>query len=393
MKTSGLSALISLTIGREILRADRIALVVGELEFGVGERRPRRARQVDAETVGDADHRDGVADLLFIAQLGEQFDQRLGGIGAGAEQPETVGPALCQFRRAVGDGGRSQVRIAFAVERRPDRQVEAGAPRRQDEIDLVLVDQPLQCAHGLFGVGAVVVLHDLDRDALVAELDAAGGVHFLHPQFVVGDRGDGCAAGVRAGARNRVADLDRALGFGNGGKAEGGGAGGGYQQRGAPRQKCRHVFLPDVLGPAPLAGAHDCLTLGEVTGGLELDVTGEVLYFSGNRACSRAADCLRRRRDGGIARVEWIAGRRRARGPRRAVFGRSGGAIMVDPPEGRAAGASVAAAVGSRPGLMAGDRNRARGADAALAAGERRCRGRSERRRAGISACRWTTTS
>ena len=185
---------------REILRADRIALVVGELEFRVGERRPRRRRQIDAEAVGDADHRDRVADLLFIAQFVQQFDQRLRGIGAGAEHPETVGPALCEFRRAVGHGRRGEVRIAFAVERRANRQIEAGAPWRQDEIDLVLVDQPLQRAHGLFGVGAVVVLHDLDRDALVAELDATGGIHFLHPQFVVGDRGDGGAAGVRAGA-------------------------------------------------------------------------------------------------------------------------------------------------------------------------------------------------
>jgi hypothetical protein len=36
---------------REVLRADRVALVIGQLEFGVGERRPRR-RKVDAETVG-----------------------------------------------------------------------------------------------------------------------------------------------------------------------------------------------------------------------------------------------------------------------------------------------------------------------------------------------------
>ena len=236
MKTSGLSALISLTIRREILRADRIALVVSELEFRVGERRPRRCRQVDAEAVGNADHRHGVADLLFIAQFVQQFDQRLGGIGAGAEHPETVGPALGKFRGAVGHGRRGEVRIAFAIERRTDRQVEAGAPWRQDEIDLVLVDQPLERAHGLFGVGAVIVLHDLDRDALVAELDAAGGVHFLHPQFVVGYRGDGGATGVRAGARNRVADLDRGLRFGDGGNAEGGGAGGGYEQRRAPRQ-------------------------------------------------------------------------------------------------------------------------------------------------------------
>ena len=239
-------------IGREILRADRIALVVGQLELRVGKRRPRRRRQIDTEAVGDADHRYRVADLLFIAQFVQQFDQRLGGVGAGAEHPETVGPAFCEFRRAVGHGGRGEVRIAFAIERRADRQIEAGAPWRQDEIDLVLVDQPLQRAHGLFGVGAVVILHDLDRDALVAELDATGGIHFLHPQFVVGDRGDGGAAGVRAGARNGVADLDRGLGLRDGGQAERGGAGGGHEQCRASRQECRHVVLPGVHLAAPL---------------------------------------------------------------------------------------------------------------------------------------------
>ena len=37
------------------------------------------------------------------------------------------------------------------------------------------------------------------------------------------------------------------------------------------------------------------LTLGEVPGGLELDETGERLYFSGKGAGLLAADCLRER--------------------------------------------------------------------------------------------------
>ena len=49
----------------------------------------------------------------------------------------------------------------------------------------------------------------------------------------------------------------------------------------------------------------------------------------------------------------------------------------VDPPEVRAPRASVAAAIGSRPGVMARDRRCARSAGAALAAGEHRCDGGS----------------
>ena len=106
MKTSGLSAFTSLMIGREILGADRIALVVGELEVRVGERRPRRARQVDAEAVGDADHGDGVADLAFVAQLGQQLDQRLAASALVPSSQKLLG------QRLASSGARSVTAVA-----------------------------------------------------------------------------------------------------------------------------------------------------------------------------------------------------------------------------------------------------------------------------------------
>src|SRR6185369_15460616 len=103
------------------------------------------------------------------------------------------------------------------------------------------------------------------------------------------------------------------------------------------------------------------LTLGEVPGGLELDEAGERLYFSGKAAGLLAADCLRRRGHVGITRAERTAGRYRAGGACRGVFGSAGGAIVGDPPEIRAPCTSVAAAVGSRSGVMAWDRRYAPG--------------------------------
>src|SRR5262245_23376637 len=101
------------------------------------------------------------------------------------------------------------------------------------------------------------------------------------------------------------------------------------------------------------------LTLGEVPGSLELDEAGERLYFSGKGPGLLAADCLRRRRHVGIIGAERTAGRYRAGGARGGVFGPVSGAIVGDPPEGRAPGASVAIAIGSRPRVMAWDRRRA----------------------------------
>ena len=103
------------------------------------------------------------------------------------------------------------MRIAGLVEDRADGEIETGAPGRQDEIDLVLIDQAFQRLGRLFGARAVVILHDLDGNALVAELEATGGIHFLDPQFVIRNRRYRRAARGRAGARDRIADLDRGL--------------------------------------------------------------------------------------------------------------------------------------------------------------------------------------
>ena len=196
---------------REILRADGIALVVGELEARIGEALAGGLREVDAEAVGDRDHGDVGADLALVAQLLQQSDQRVDILRAGAEQPEAVGPALDEIGRAIGDGAEGELRIAVLVEHRPDREIEAGAPRREQQVDLVLGHQPLDGTHGLLGVGAVVVFDDFDRHALAADHQPALGVHVLDPHLVVRDLGDGGAAGIGAGLGNGVADLDLVL--------------------------------------------------------------------------------------------------------------------------------------------------------------------------------------
>src|SRR5258705_3868679 len=84
------------------------------------------------------------------------------------------------------------------------------------------------------------------------------------------------------------------------------------------------------------------LTLKEVAGGLELDETGERLYFSGKGAGLLAADCLRRRGHGGIVRAERTSRRHRAGRTGRGGFGIAGRAILGDPAQGPAPGAPVA---------------------------------------------------
>ena len=194
----------------EVGGAGGIGHVVDHLEAGVGERRPRRGDEVDAEAVGDRDHRHLLVDLALLGRLREQAGERVGVVVAAAEQPVALRPALHELRRLVGHRRDRELRIAEAVEERRRREVEAGAPRRQDEVDLVLVRQPLDGAHHLLGGGAVVVLDDLDRQLrAVGQRQPAGVVHLLHPELVVRQRGDACAAGVRPGLRDGVADLDR----------------------------------------------------------------------------------------------------------------------------------------------------------------------------------------
>jgi len=170
----------------------------------------RGLREVDAEAVGDRHHRDLVVDLAFFAQLHEEFDQRVDILLRRAEEPEAVRPALCEFGSAVGDGAEGQLRIIVLVEGRTDGKIDARAPRRQQKIDLVLLDQTLDRAYRFFGVRAVVIFDDFDRNALAVCLEhqAALGVHFLNPELVVRDLCDVGATGIRAGLRYRITNLD-----------------------------------------------------------------------------------------------------------------------------------------------------------------------------------------
>ena len=196
---------------RKILGGDRVALVEGELEAGLLQRRPCGGGQLDAEGVGDADHGDLVVDLAVGLELRQDFGECIGAHRRGAEHPEAVRPALGHLIGLVGGGGRGEMRIAVFVEGRADGEVHAGAPWREHDVDLVLVDQALGGAHQLFGARLIVIFDHLDRDQLVAELDAAGLLEVAQPELVVGDGGDAGARGIRPGLRYGIADLDLVL--------------------------------------------------------------------------------------------------------------------------------------------------------------------------------------
>src|SRR4029077_18801144 len=103
------------------------------------------------------------------------------------------------------------VRIAQAVQRRADGEIKSRAPRWKNEVDLVLIGEALDRLPGFFRTAAVVVLYDFDGQMLVAKLDAAGRVHVLYPELVVGQRRDAGAAGVRTCLGDRIADTDLVL--------------------------------------------------------------------------------------------------------------------------------------------------------------------------------------
>ena len=68
----------SLNHRRVVLRAERIGLVVDDLEAGLLEQRPSGVGELDAEVVADINDGDLVADLAAVLQLFEHADRGLG---------------------------------------------------------------------------------------------------------------------------------------------------------------------------------------------------------------------------------------------------------------------------------------------------------------------------
>ena len=201
----------SLMIGCRSCAAERIGLVVHQLEAGLLQPLARRARLLDAELVADRRHRDLGADLAVLAQGRERIDQAVDQLGRQAEPEGQVRPALHHLGRAVRIRRHGEMRIAVFVEQRRGGEIHAGAPRRQDEVDLVLRGEALDRLDHLFGIGAVIIFDDLDLHLLAADVEPAGIVHGLHPHLVVRQRGDGGAGTERTGLRDRPADLDGVL--------------------------------------------------------------------------------------------------------------------------------------------------------------------------------------
>ncbi len=231
----------------EVRRAQRIGLVIDQFEPGLFEGGARAVDEVDPEAVGDRNDRDLVVDLARIARRGQHFDETRGVVVPAAQHPEAPVPAFREFRRLVGHRRDGKLRVAEPGHQRRDRKVGAGAPGRQDQVDLVLRCQPFDGTHQVFVGGPVVVFDDLDHLAgPVGHFEPAGLVYRLNPQLVVGDRRDPCAGCIRAGPCHCIADGHGVvLGHGHSGRqcCHGRNAHGQRAQGCAPRYT-NHEFLP-----------------------------------------------------------------------------------------------------------------------------------------------------
>src|SRR5262249_39410195 len=119
-------------------------------------------------------------DALVLAR--DDVGQRLGQRLVGREGAEQVLVALVVDLR--GGGRRRHRRDAVLLGDAARRLGGARAERREQEVDLVLGDQPLGRLYGARRVGGVVHEDDLDLVGLAAGLDAAPGVGGLGPQVV-----------------------------------------------------------------------------------------------------------------------------------------------------------------------------------------------------------------
>ena len=150
--------------------------------------------------------------------LGERVHHQVGLL----EQREEV-RVLHPEQLPAGRRGREH-RIAVLLRERHHGEVRPGAPRRQDEIDLVAAHELLVGAHDGLGVAAVVQADQLDLALDALDVEAAGGVHLLGPHDVVRLLRDLRARGPGSGAGDGVADPHRVLGEdgGQGGRGNGG---------------------------------------------------------------------------------------------------------------------------------------------------------------------------
>ena len=153
-----------------VLRAERIGLVIDEIEAGLLQPFARRGRLLDAELIADRDHRDLVADLAVLLQAWRSVSTIPSTISDGRpSQKVRFGQRLVSSGALVGVGGDGELRIAELVEDRRGREIHAGAPGRQDEVDLVLRRETLDRLDHLFRIAAVVVFDDLDLQLLAAD--------------------------------------------------------------------------------------------------------------------------------------------------------------------------------------------------------------------------------
>ena len=173
--------------------------------FSPLQRRLERVHLLQPEQLVDVEDRRGLR-AARRQVLGERVHHQVGLL----QQREEVG--ILHAEQLPAGRGRREHRVAVLLRERHHREVRAGAPRRQDQVDLVAAHQLLVGAHDRLGVAAVVEAHELDLALHALDVQPAGGVHLLRPHDVVRLLRDLRARGPRTGARDRVADAYRLLG-------------------------------------------------------------------------------------------------------------------------------------------------------------------------------------
>src|SRR5262249_24357458 len=111
-----------------VLCAERIGLVVKQIEAGLFQSCARRRRQFDTELIANRNHRNLFVDLAALLELGKGFDDTVDDLRRQAEPEGQVGPALRQLRRLVSVGRNSKLWIAELIEDRRGSEIHAGAP-------------------------------------------------------------------------------------------------------------------------------------------------------------------------------------------------------------------------------------------------------------------------
>ena len=165
--------------GRQVRSAERVGLVVNDIIPGFLQTWTSRLGKLYAKRVCNIDHCNPVADRAGVTHVIQDIDHRLGeGCGV-AESEEQVVVTRGQLRSLVGYSRNRNVRIVILGVDWRCSKVEAGAVRRDDEIDLVDFGKTL-CRLDVFTrVCLVVVFDDFNHHLLATDIQTTAGVNLF----------------------------------------------------------------------------------------------------------------------------------------------------------------------------------------------------------------------